>query len=158
MEKKPEDAMNREAPPLSAKRKPYVRPVLVFLGDVKELTLATGGSRGDGGPFGQSSTIQAKKEISYLDASTIEAVARSALSLRLATWRYKDATVDAHRYLGIIIEDSPDAPAVDRSRQLVDLYSYASMAIAAAQVQAKMIEQLGAEVERLRNEIATLKR
>ena len=158
MEKKLEQDENRQVPPPSARRKPYVRPELVFLGDVKELTLATGGSRGDGGPFGQPSTIRAKEDILYLDETMRNSVARSALELRLASWRYKDSSLGTHRHLGIIIEDSPHAPAVDQTREVVDLYSYASMAIAAAQVQAKELQRLRDEVEALRREVATLKR
>ena len=144
----------------SLPRVPYVRPQIVFLGDVMELTRGASGSVGDGvkGKSQSGSTIRLKKDVAYLDEAQRAAVARDLLSLRLATWEYKDPTVSGQRHLGIIIEDAPEVAAVHPSKESIDLYSYASMAIAAAQVQAKEIGELRAQVETLRAELATLKR
>jgi hypothetical protein len=151
---------HRDAAESSPARAPYVRPELKLLGDVLELTKGAGGSVADGGKFGShASTIRLKKDVEYLDEARREAVARELLSLKLANWEYIDpATSGGHRHLGIIIEDSPDVAAVNPSKASIDLYSYASMAIAAAQVQAKEIETLRAEMAELRRELAALKR
>jgi hypothetical protein len=158
MEQKREHREQAEAS--SQVRAPYVRPELKLLGDVLELTQGAGGSVSDGAKFGShASSIQFKKDVAYLDDSARNAIARDLLSLRLANWEYIDPNMSGgHRHLGIIIEDSPDVAAVNPSKASIDLYSYASMAIAAAQVQAKQIETLQAELAELRRELAALKR
>jgi hypothetical protein len=92
----------------------------------------------------------AKGEIKYLGPSELERLREELLGMKLATWRYKHDP--ARERLGFIIEDQPPAsPAVDPGRALVDLYGYASLAVATIQTQAK-------EIEALRRELAEVKR
>jgi hypothetical protein len=72
---------------------------------------------------------------------------------RLATYRYRDAGPADRAHLGFIIEDVEPSAAVDAERDQVDLYGYASMAVAALQVQARQIESLQAELFALRREL-----
>jgi len=149
---------NDKSSSVRTKRTPYLRPELKFLGDVTELTRGASGSVGDAQGFAQSSSVRFKKEVAYLDDEARENVVRELLSLRLATWEYIDSARAGQRHLGIIIEDSPNAAAVNHSKDSVDLYSYASMAIAAVQVQAQELSSLRQELSALRKEIASLKK
>ena len=78
-------------------------------------------------------------------------MATRTLATRLATYEYKSQ--DHSRHLGFIIEDDPSSPAVLRGQDRVDLYGYASMAVATLQVQEREIVQLRREVEDLRREL-----
>ena len=91
-----------------------------------------------------------KRDIAYLDADARSAAAQQALSMRLATWRYTWEGDAQRQHLGFIIDDQPQSPAVRADGEVVDLYGYTSLAIAALQEQAEQIEQLRAEVEALR--------
>jgi hypothetical protein len=55
--------------------------------------------------------------------------------------------------LGFIIDDVEPSVAIDPGRDMVDLYGYTSMAVAALQAQARDIEALKKEVARLRHEL-----
>jgi hypothetical protein len=90
-----------------------------------------------------------KKDIRYLSAGDVAAMASETLRLRLATYEYKAAPYSGRRHLGFIIEDSPSVPAVDRDGDMVDLYGYASMLLATTQVQQRQIEVLKTQVEAL---------
>lgn len=141
------------------RRAPYVRPELVLLGDVVELTRNSSGSVADGVKGGgMTSSIQFKKDVEYLDDRARDEVMRDLLSLRLATWEYSLPERAGQRYLGFIIEDSPGVAAVQPGKKSIDLYTYASMAVAAAQVQAREIDELRAEVSALREELRALKK
>jgi hypothetical protein len=96
------------------------------------------------------STRRAKKDIRYLSPDEIDALAHSALDLRLATYEYRFAPYAGRRHLGFIIEDSPAAVAVDRDRDMIDLYGYTSMLLATSQAQQRRIEVLEHEVAQLR--------
>jgi hypothetical protein len=89
-----------------------------------------------------------KEDIVYLDQAGLDRVYGELMKLPLATWRYKGTTP---RRLGFLIDDAEQAPAVDPERDMVDLYGYTSMAVAALKVQAR-------EIAELRREIAKLKR
>jgi len=78
--------------------------------------------------------------------------AEQALSMPLATWRYMDDPDDV--YLGVITQDVPDSVVVLDNGDQIDLYTYASMAIAASQVQQAEINELRAMVEQLSAECA----
>jgi hypothetical protein len=97
------------------------------------------------------STRRAKKDIRYLSPDEIDALAHSALDLRLATYEYRFAPYAGRRHLGFIIEDSPAAVAVDRDRDMIDLYGYTSMLLATSQAQQRRIEALEREVAQLRH-------
>jgi hypothetical protein len=101
-----------------------------------------------------TSSRRFKDDITYVSSSELEQLKDALVKVRLATFRYKQG--DKSRHLGYIIEDSPDVPASDVARSRVDLYAYASMAVAAVQVQARQIEQLEAEVDVLSNEVESL--
>ena len=75
------------------------------------------------------------------------------LRTRLATYRYKAEGAAARERLGFIIDDQEASPAVAADGHHVDLYAYASLAVAAVQVQARQIEALEREVQQLRVEM-----
>lgn len=103
---------------------------------------------------GGISRRDAKTDIAYVDPSTRTALARDALDVRLATYRYR-ADPTGRRHLGFIIDDQPDdSPAVQEDRTHVDLYGYASMLLAAVQEQQRTIERLEARVGRLERMVA----
>jgi hypothetical protein len=63
------------------------------------------------------------------------------------------------RHLGFIIEDMPEgSAAVLPSRDRVDLYGYTSMTVASLQHQQREIDALKAELAKLREENAAMKR
>jgi hypothetical protein len=96
------------------------------------------------------STRSRKADIAYVTDEEREALAREALDIPLARYRYKEEAPDARRRLGFIIEDQPDpSPAVQADRQHVDEYGYASMLLATIQEQHKEIEELRRRVESL---------
>jgi len=70
------------------------------------------------------------------------------MRFRLATYQYKGAP--SERHLGFIIDDIEPSAAVDPGRDMVNLYGYTSMAVAALQSQAREIAALKKEVARLR--------
>jgi hypothetical protein len=100
------------------------------------------------------SSAKFKKEIDYLTESDLQKVAASVQTIKLATYHYKDQRPEEQKHLGFIIEDNPDSPAVYTSRERVDLYGYASMAIAAVQVQNRQIQALEREIEELKAELS----
>jgi hypothetical protein len=104
----------------------------------------------DGGPC-PVSTRRAKKDIVYLDRAARARIASDLARFKLATYVYRDPALADKRHLGFIIEDVPGSPAVDRDGNMVDLYGYASMLVAAVQTQ-------GEEIRKLRGEVARLKR
>lgn len=104
------------------------------------------------------STRRAKRDIAYLDAKRLARVAEQARKLRLATYRYKDPAYGERLHLGYILEDSPKALATDRSKQQVDLYSFASMTLALAQQQQRQIDALRRELDALRKRLGRRQR
>ncbi|MGZ3420482.1 MAG: hypothetical protein ACXVEE_21580 [Polyangiales bacterium] len=102
------------------------------------------------------STRRAKKNIAYLSSVDVDALAAEALSLRLASWQYQDPALGAGPHVGIILEDDPNSFAVDKGKDMVDLYGYSTLALAAAQSQAKKIAALEAELAELRARLKKL--
>lgn len=90
-----------------------------------------------------------KDGIRYVDSSDLEQLHDETLRLRLATYRYKPEAADPNpQHLGFIIEDTPaSSPAVDRTREHVDLYGYMSMLVATMQVQENEIAELRRELQ-----------
>ncbi len=83
------------------------------------------------------------------------------LSVRLATYEYRpeyQARLGQRRHLGFVIEDSPNIPAVDRDHDMVDLYGYTSMLLAATQTQREEIDDLKRQLQALKTELAALAR
>jgi hypothetical protein len=91
-----------------------------------------------------------KAEIRYVDPAEGQRLYEELRAIRLATYRYAHSGPAGRRHLGFLIDDQPGGLSVDPERDMVDLYGYASLAVAALQVQAKQIEALQGEVARLR--------
>jgi hypothetical protein len=90
-----------------------------------------------------------KEDIVYLDDAGLERVYGDLMKVPLATWRYQGTQP---RRLGFLIDDIEGSPAVDPERDMVDLYGYTSMAVAALKVQARQIAELRREIDRLKAE------
>jgi hypothetical protein len=91
-----------------------------------------------------------KDEIEYVDDAERSALARQALDIPLARYRYRGEAPDARRRLGFIIDDQPDpSPAVLADREHVDQYGYTSMLLAAVQEQARELAALRRRVDEL---------
>lgn len=88
-----------------------------------------------------------KRDVQYLTDAEREDCARELGTIRLARYRYQGSNEPR---LGFVLEDDPPAAAVDRGRDMVDLYGYSSLAVAALQVQERRIEALEREVRELR--------
>jgi len=88
-----------------------------------------------------------KQDVAYLTDGEREECARELRGLRLARYRYAGS---GDLRLGIILEDDPPAVVVDRGREQVDLYGYASLAVAALQAQDRRLEALEREIRELR--------
>jgi hypothetical protein len=104
------------------------------------------------------STRRAKDDIAYVGRDDTARLHDELMSTRLATYRYKRpaplgmGSSDA-RHLGFIIEDMPEgSAAVLPSRDQVDLYGYTSMTVASLQHQQREIDELKAELARMREE------
>jgi hypothetical protein len=101
-----------------------------------------------------------KQDIRYLSDAQRTELLHEVQSLRLATYRYRDAGRTGTPRLGFLIEDvkrsggSLATLALDAERDQVDLYSYTSVVVAALQIQAQQIEALRAEVKQLREAMA----
>ena len=102
-----------------------------------------------GGPC-PISTRRAKKDVVYLGQADRQRIAADLLRFKLATYEYRDPALAGKRHLGFIIEDVPGSPAVDRDGNMVDLYGYTSMLLAAVQAQGEEIARLKAELLRVR--------
>jgi hypothetical protein len=92
----------------------------------------------------------AKRDIRYVTGPDRARLAADLARIRLATYHYRDPANGEGVRLGFIIDDSPDIAAVDAGHGRVDLYAYASMAVAALQEQARQIAELRREVARLK--------
>src|SRR5262249_51223043 len=93
-----------------------------------------------------------KEDIAYLTDADVRRLHDDLMRFRLASYRYR-ATSKHEAHLGFIIDDVEPSPSVDATGERVDLYGYASMAVAALQTQDRAIEALKKEVETLRREI-----
>ena len=100
----------------------------------------------------------AKRNITYLTVAELEQFHAALLAIPLARWNYVEDPKARPTRLGFVLEDveaGAAMPAVDVDRGTVDLYGYASVAVAAVQVQARQIEALRAELAELRSAVAT---
>jgi hypothetical protein len=95
-----------------------------------------------------------KKDIHYLSPTDLESYRDQLLALPLATYRYRQASPESRLHLGFMIDGHESLVCVEPERDQVDVYGYASMAVAALQVQARQIDELTKEVATLRAEIA----
>lgn len=93
-----------------------------------------------------------KQEIRYLGAAERDRVRDELLGFRLATYRYRGAPERLH--LGFIIEDQEPSAAIDGQRDMVDLYGYTSMVVAALQSQSEELAALRKQVADLQARLA----
>jgi hypothetical protein len=100
---------------------------------------------------GTVSRREFKTDIDYVSSSERSELAREALSIPLARYRYKTEPKTESRHLGFIIDDQPaQSPAVASDATHVDLYGYTSMLVATVQEQQKQIDELKKQVDELR--------
>ncbi len=92
---------------------------------------------------GTISRREFKKDIGYVSRAERDELADEALSIPLATYRYKVEADDHKKHLGFIIDDQPEnSPAVQSDRTHVDEYGYTSMLLATVQKQQEEIDAL----------------
>jgi len=103
------------------------------------------------GPCPRSSRAS-KTDVRYLSTEERDRLARRALGTPLATWRYREG--DAERFFGVVIEDGVPPEALRASGDQVDLYGYASLAMAAIQMQQEEIARLRAKIEALEGRLS----
>ena len=97
-----------------------------------------------------------KTDVAYVSQPELVRYHEQMRRVRLATYAYRDAPKDqggARRRLGFLIEVQEQSMSVDPERDMVDLYGYTSMAVAALQVQGQKIEALEKELGRLRAQL-----
>ena len=87
-----------------------------------------------------------KTEIRYLDEAGLSQYAGELSKVRLATYKYKTG---GPTRLGFIIEDHEPSVSIDSEHDLVDLYGYTSMAVAALKLQEKQLAALQRQVTEL---------
>jgi hypothetical protein len=105
---------------------------------------------GGGGP---RSLRRYKTGIEYVDASGIDQLRDAALRLRLARYRYLEDAPSLRR-LGVILDDVAPGTPISSDQRTVDLYGYASLAIAAAQAQERELVELRARVRALETAVS----
>ena len=95
-----------------------------------------------------------KKDVAYLSEAQVRSLHDELLSFRLASWQYTTRGASSARHLGFIIDDVEPSPSIAENGNAVDLYGYASMAVAAVQTQAREIDELKAAVASLQKQAA----
>jgi hypothetical protein len=105
------------------------------------------------GPVCENGTISQralKADILYLTEHEREELARQALQIPLARYRYRNEPPGARRRLGFLIEDQPNpSPAVMEDRLHVDEYGYTSLLLVALQQQARELAELRKRIDML---------
>jgi hypothetical protein len=96
-----------------------------------------------------------KTNITYLDDQSRAKYASEIGKMRLATYQYKNG---GPQHLGFIIEDQEPSASIDAGRDMVDLYGYTSMAVAALQVQQQQIAALQQQLSDVKKQLAAAKR
>jgi hypothetical protein len=91
-----------------------------------------------------------KRDIHALDRAEIERVSAELAQIKLTTYQYKTDPAESPRRLGFIIDDTKSSYPINADGASVNLYGYVSMAVAAIQTQSREIEELRAEVARLK--------
>jgi hypothetical protein len=112
------------------------------------------GPRDDGGTLmcnnGTVSRRSYKDDVHYIDDGERKDLARQALSMQLARYRYKAEPTQSKLHLGFIIDDQPrSSPAVHGDQTTVDEYGYTSMLLATVQQQQAEIAELKRRIEQL---------
>ncbi len=89
-----------------------------------------------------------KRDISYLNTSARDEIGQMFLDIPIATWNYKNDSVENPQRLGFIIEDiEPSFAVTDQVGDSVNLYGFISMAAATIQMQQDQIKQLQEEMK-----------
>ncbi len=101
---------------------------------------------------GTKSRREFKKDIDYVSDAERDELANEALSIPLATYRYKTEPSASKKHLGFIIDDQPEnSPAVHADQTHVDEYGYTSMLLATVQRQQREIDALNKRMDALQN-------
>jgi len=95
-----------------------------------------------------------KKNVQYLSDTDVKQLHDALLAFRLASWQYTMPGASPATHLGFIIDDVEPSPSIAETGNAVDLYGYASMAVAAVQTQAREIDELKAAVASLQKQVA----
>lgn len=90
-----------------------------------------------------------KQDIQYLSAEQKRILYHQVMNTRLATYRYRQDRQTTRKQLGWIIDDFPGHRAVDKTRDMIDLYAYTSMLLAAMQEQDRQIKSLRRQIKSL---------
>jgi hypothetical protein len=108
--------------------------------------------------FVNTSTREAKTNISYLDATSTAAMFDQLTSLKIATYRYKIENKNDPLRLGFISEDAQTiAPEIlSPDGKGVDLYKLATFTLAGVQTLAAKVSAQGLRLESLEDRIAKL--
>ena len=93
-----------------------------------------------------------KEDVRYLGPEEVRRLHDELMKFPLATYRYKGDACRQH--LGFVIEDVEPSLSVDAPDDMVDLYGYTTMAVAALQAQARELAVLKREVAALKRELA----
>ncbi|MES1209242.1 MAG: hypothetical protein ABUS79_25170 [Pseudomonadota bacterium] len=99
-----------------------------------------------------------KREIHQLDADEVQRVYAQLRDIKLSTYHYKNEPESNAPRLGFIIDDTASPYPINPDGNSVNLYGYASMAVAAIQAQGQEIAALKAEVARLRQQVTATRR
>lgn len=97
---------------------------------------------------------QFKTDINYLDQAGLQQYADELSRVKLATYKYKSG---GPTRLGFIIEDHEPSVSIDSGRDMVDLYGYTSMAVAALKLQQKQLAELQQQVAELSAQLKAAK-
>jgi len=95
-----------------------------------------------------------KKNVQYLSDTDVKRLHDALLAFRLASWQYTMPGASPTTHLGFIIDDVEPSPSIAETGNAVDLYGYASMAVAAVKTQAREIDELKAAVASLQKQVA----
>lgn len=100
-------------------------------------------------PSSMPSRRAVKKNIHYLSAEEARQLHDALVAFPLASWQYTQPGASPATHLGFIIDDVEPSPSIAESGNTVDVYGYASMAVAAVQTQAREIAELKRTVAEL---------
>lgn len=92
-----------------------------------------------------------KEDIHYLASEDLDRYHDQLMSLPLATYRYREG--GSRQRLGFMIDGHESLVCVEAERDMIDVYGYTSMAVAALKVQGRQIEELKATVESLHRKL-----
>jgi hypothetical protein len=98
-----------------------------------------------------------KEDIHFIEPNEMQRYHDELMQLPLATYKYKDARPGERQHLGFIIDGHESMICVQPERDQIDVYGYASMAVAALKVQAQQIEQLQLQLKSLEQKCAAKK-